>query len=137
VAWLMQRVQASPANAAVELGGHVVLAMVAWLELARWAGLEATISRNMAFGLLGAVWAVQGCALIWHGLVTRQVYRRYAGFALFAIAAGKTIVIDTFELAEVYRIVSWLGSGALLVTAALLYQRYSPLLLKDHEEEGK
>ena len=52
-------------------------------------------------------------------------------------ARQKTIVIDTFELAEVYRIVSWLGSGALLVTAALLYQRYSPLLLKDHEEEGK
>ena len=124
-------------NAAFELIGHAVLAVTAVLELGRWSHHTDLLSDKMAFGIVSAVWAVQACVLIWYGLLTRRRFRRYAGFLLFGLAALKTIVIDSFALAEVYRIVSWLASGILLVTAALLYQRYSAMLLGEEKTEDE
>jgi uncharacterized membrane protein len=128
-------IRESPINAVFEVVGHGLFALLAGLELGRWSNHTDVMSSEMAFGVFSAVLAIQGCVLIWYGLITRCPYRRYAGFVLFGLAAGKTIFIDTFQLEAVYRIVSWLGSGALLVVAALLYQRYAPRLLGAQELE--
>ncbi|HDP34328.1 MAG TPA: DUF2339 domain-containing protein, partial [Candidatus Hydrogenedentes bacterium] len=115
----------------LELAGHAVLALLCFSELIRWGRETTLIDADMALGIVSAVWALHACALIWHGLITRIPARRYAGFALFALTTAKTVLIDVFELAAVYRIVSWLGVGFLLVVAALLYQRYSVLFSAD------
>lgn len=118
----------------LELTAHAALALLAFAEMVRWGRTVSLISVDMAIGMVSALWALHACMLTWHGLVSRQTYRRYAGILLFALAVVKTVFIDAFNLAGVYRIVSWLGVGILLVIAALLYQRYSALLLA---EEGK
>ncbi len=124
-------------NWALELAGHGALALLCFAELIRWGQGSPLISRDMAVGVISAVWALHACALIWHGLASRQRFRRYAGFLLFALATCKTILVDTFNLEAAHRIVSWLGIGMLLVVAALLYQRYSTLFLAENEtEEG-
>jgi len=133
---VVERLRTSPVNAAFELIGHGQLALLAALELNRWSAHTDLLSKEMAFGIISAAWAIQGCVLVWYGLVTCCRYRRYAGFVLFGLATGKTILIDTFHLEAVYRIVSWLGSGALLVAAALLYQQYAPRLMGEKNVEN-
>jgi uncharacterized membrane protein len=118
------------------LAGHGALALLAFLELIRWGRETTVMDTDMAVGIVSAAWALHACILIWYGLVTREHLRRYTGFALFAMAAGKTVFIDVFELDPVYRIISWLGVGMLLVVAALLYQRYSAILLSEEEERN-
>ena len=118
----------------LELAGHIMLAMLSFMELIRWGRETEVITTDMAVGIVSAAWALQACILIWYGLVTRNQLRRYVGFVLFAMAAGKTVFIDVFELDAVYRIVSWLGVGMLLVVAALLYQRYSVILLSEEKK---
>ena len=99
----------------------------------RCVGGEATtlISRDMAIGIVSAVWALHACVLIWHGLVSSYGIPSIRRVLLFAVAVCKTVLVDAFNLAGVYRIISWLGVGILLVVAALLYQRYSAVLLAE------
>lgn len=115
--------------------GHAALALLSFLELVRWGRETEIITTDMAVGIVSAAWALHACILVWYGLVTRQQLRRYVGFVLFAMAAGKTVFIDVFELDAVYRIVSWLGVGMLLVVAALFYQRYSTIILDEHNDK--
>lgn len=118
-------------NQFLELAGHASLALLALAETVRWGMASSLISKDMAIGIVSALWALHACILTWHGLVSRRAYRRYAGILLFALAVVKTVLLDAFNLAGVYRIVSWLGVGILLVIVALLYQRYSALLLAE------
>jgi uncharacterized membrane protein len=123
-------------NQAIEIVAHALLSLTITLELLIHNRQLIAMTEEMAIALVSAVWATHGCLLIWHGLVSRRAYRRYTGFVLFGIAAVKTVFVDTFELAEIHRIFSWLGCGALLVIAALLYQRYSMLFLGVAEESA-
>ena len=118
-------------NQFLELAGHASLALLALAETVRWGMASSLISKDMAIGIVSALWALHACILTWHGLVSRRAYRRYAGILLFTLAIVKTVLLDAFNLAGVYRIVSWLGVGILLVIVALLYQRYSALLLAE------
>jgi len=118
------------------LAGHAALALLSFMELIRWGRETNIMNADMAVGIVSAAWALHACVLIWYGLITREHLRRYTGFVLFAMAAGKTVFIDVFELDAVYRIVSWLGVGMLLVVAALFYQRYSAILLADENDNN-
>lgn len=135
-AWLKDSYDACKVNAFLELAGHASLVLLTFAEMVRWGAATTLISRDMAIGIVSAIWALHACVLIWHGLVSRAVYRRYAGFLLFAVAVSKTVLVDAFNLAGVYRIISWLGVGILLVVAALLYQRYSAILLAEDSENA-
>ncbi len=113
----------------LEGAANAGLAILLALESLRWAGATALIDRDMGNGLISALWAIQGATLTWRGLVRDYPLRRYAGFALFGLAVAKTVVWDTAGLDGVYRIVSFIGSGFLLLVAGYLYQRYSEKLL--------
>lgn len=131
---LLRRVDAGTgAREVLDIAAHGGLMLLTFVEVADWGGSGAQISAEAAMGLISAVWALHACVLVWFGLVTREPYRRYAGFLLFGVAVVKTVVLDTLQLEPVYRIVSWLGSGILLVAAALLYQRYSAVVLRKDE----
>lgn len=149
VAWLKQlpqntatalstagRYRPDSINRFLELAGHASLALLAFAETVRWGMASSLISKDMAIGIVSALWALHACILTWHGLVSRQAYRRYAGILLFALAVIKTVLLDAFNLAGVYRIISWLGVGILLVIVALLYQRYSALLPAEDSESA-
>lgn len=133
-AWLLRRVDAGTGGREVlDVVAHAGLALLTYVEVAGWGGADARISAEAAMGLISAVWALHACVLVWFGLVSREPYRRYTGFLLFGLAVLKTVIADTLQLEPAYRIVSWLGSGVLLVAAALLYQRYSAVVLRKDE----
>ena len=137
MAWLFSRRQNRLPAQVLELAGHVLLAALAALELLRWSHESAALTERMAISLMSAVWAVQALALVFQGLLSRQVFRRAAGMALFGLTVAKVILYDTSMLEQVYRVLSWMACGVLLLVAAYFYQRFSAALSEQdgHEEE--
>lgn len=127
-AWL-RNVGIPYAMSAAAVVGNLFLAVLNACELLRWSDNVAFLSEDMAIGAISAAWAAHALILIWLGLVLRNNARRWLGLALFAIAVAKTLVYDTAELAEVYRIVSCIGSGVLLLPGAYFYKKYSERIL--------
>lgn len=81
--------------------------------------------------LLSVFWSICGAATVAAGLVRRDLILRLAGFALLGIAAVKVAVVDLSQLDSVYRVLSLIALGLLLLLAAYAYQRFRP-----REEEG-
>jgi uncharacterized membrane protein len=138
--WISRRSASAEAGyspTVLELAGHGLFALLAAFELDRWGDHTAWITPRMAFSLTSAVWALQAFGLIWFGLRTQGQARRIAGFVLFGIAVAKVLVLDTSQLEKVYRIVSWLASGALLLAAGYFYHRYIPMLTGQARREDK
>ena len=54
---------------------------------------------------------------------------RYFGLALLAIALGKVVLFDLQGAGRGYRILSFLGLGALLLMTSVVYGKLSPKLL--------
>jgi len=73
--------------------------------------------------LLSALWGVVGlCALV-VGLVRDERRLRLGGLILLAIAVAKVFLFDLTTLESIYRVLSFIALGLLLLSAAFAYQR--------------
>jgi uncharacterized membrane protein len=104
-----------------------------WWHL-RWRGewrhmhdyrMYAQFSYSALFMALGAILL---CAGFWR----RSAFVRWQALLLLAVAIGKVFLVDVSELSQGYRILSFLGLGALLLTISFVYQR-DWLSLRSHE----
>jgi uncharacterized membrane protein len=75
--------------------------------------------------LLSAFWAIAGVAGIVVGLLRGIKPLRLGGLALLLIAAAKVFVYDLSELESIYRALSFIALGLLLLGGAFAYQRIS------------
>ena len=76
--------------------------------------------------LLSAFWAGAGLiALVW-GLLRDERSRRVGGLALLSLALAKVFLYDLAALESIYRVVSFVALGVLLLVAAFAYQRIRP-----------
>ena len=74
---------------------------------------------------LSGLWTVYAAILIVVGIVKQQRWLRLGGLVLLAVPVLKLFLYDAFELDQGYRVVAFIGLGALLVAGGFLYQRYS------------
>ena len=120
----------------IESGGHIALVLLLGEEIVRWSGVWVgeRSGERMGMGVVSAVWALYAAGLIWAGLVTRSPLRRWLGFALFAITTAKVLLVDTERLETAYRIVSFLGTGAFLMIAGYLYNRFAARLAAEEDD---
>jgi hypothetical protein len=81
--------------------------------------------------LLSVFWSLCGAATVAIGLGRRDMTLRLAGFALLGVAVVKVAVVDLSRLDSVYRVLSLIALGLLLLIAAYAYQRF-----RSPEEEG-
>lgn len=81
--------------------------------------------------LLSVFWSICGAATVAVGLARRDLILRLAGFALLGVAVVKVAVVDLSQLESVYRVLSLVALGLLLLVAAYAYQRFRP-----REDEG-
>ncbi len=73
--------------------------------------------------LLSAFWSLTGLAAIVYGLVRAQRAARLAGLALLGLAVAKVFIFDLSQLDSIYRVLSFLALGLLLLAGAFAYQR--------------
>jgi uncharacterized membrane protein len=64
-----------------------------------------------------------GAALLGIGFWRRSAFLRWQALVLLAFSIGKVFVVDMQELSQGYRILSFLGLGALLLAVSFAYQR--------------
>ena len=72
---------------------------------------------------LSVAWALYAVGLVAAGFRRGYAPARYLAIALFGLTILKVLTKDIAELDRVYRMLSVLGLGALLVAASYLYQR--------------
>jgi uncharacterized membrane protein len=64
-----------------------------------------------------------GAILLAAGFARRSAFLRWQALVLLAVSIAKVFLVDVSELAEGYRILSFLGLGALLLGVSFVYQR--------------
>jgi uncharacterized membrane protein len=73
--------------------------------------------------VLSAFWAGLGLVAIVVGLVRDIRELRYGGLVLLGLGVAKLFLYDLAELNEIYRVLSFVAVGLLLLTGAYAYQR--------------
>jgi uncharacterized membrane protein len=115
----------------------MMLLAVGSLEIDRAFTRSAVVMANFANPrLAGQValsifWSLFAIGAVAAGFRIRVAALRYFGLALFAVTLLKVGVIDLQAASTGYRILSFMGLGALLLGTSVLYGKVSPRLLGD------
>jgi uncharacterized membrane protein len=88
---------------------------------AGWTVLEA--NRIVAEFSYSAWFMLFGAILLAVGFGRRSAFLRWQGLVLLAVSVGKVFLVDMSALSQGYRILSFLGLGALLLGVSFVYQR--------------
>jgi uncharacterized membrane protein len=64
-----------------------------------------------------------GAMLLCLGFWRRSAFLRWQALVLLAVTIGKVFLFDMSQLSQGYRILSFLGLGALLLAVSFVYQR--------------
>ena len=140
VAWLYGRVSLEQvperhlARAAAIVAANIVLLATlsveihTFWELRRDVGRFAPSAEFFKQMLLTATWAAYATALTAVGIKRRYIPIRYLAIVVFAITVLKVFIVDFSQLDSVYRIVSSMALGLLLMGASYLYQRQNERL---------
>ncbi|SDT90042.1 Predicted membrane protein [Verrucomicrobium sp. GAS474] len=98
------------AGGALFLGDVADLRQPEWSMTLVWAGIAGTY-----FAL---------------GLLCRERLARWAGLVLLALALGRVLCVDVWELGTLSRILTFLGLGGLLLALGFVYNRYQETFRK-------
>jgi len=110
-----------------------------WWRL-QWKGNASQLMdyRMYAQFTYSAWFMLYGAALLAMGIVRKSILLRWQALVLLAVAIGKVFLVDTSELSQGLRILSFLGLGALLLGVSFIYQRdYLHLKNPPPEEDAK
>ena len=86
---------------------------------------------------LSVLWCVYATALLGIGFRRRARWLRLSGLALFGLTAAKLLAYDLAGLDEIYRILSFLIVGAVLVAASWGYHRAERRLAPAEGRDGR
>ena len=96
----------------------LVGALSLWLFVSRWV-LE------MASGFyLTASWSVLALCLFTVGLFLRERMYRWVGLGVLACSLGRVVLFDVWKLETVYRILSFMALGIVLLVLGFIYSKY-------------
>lgn len=83
-------------------------------------GLERWLAQQLGLSVL---WTLYASGLIAVGLARRSAMLRWQALALFALVVAKVFLYDMSSLDRIYRIVSFLVLGVLLLGVSFVYQK--------------
>jgi uncharacterized membrane protein len=78
------------------------------------------IARDFSFS---AIWILYGAALMVIGFWKRSAFIRWQAMVLLAVTIGKVFLYDSRELQEIYRILSFIALGVMLMAVSYAYHR--------------
>ena len=93
---------------------------------------EAAMARQTAISIY---WGVYAIALLALGFAKRSTAARYAGLVLLTLTLGKVVTVDLAEVRYVYRVLSFVGVGLLLVATSVGYAKLAPRLKGNGSDE--
>jgi uncharacterized membrane protein len=95
-----------------------------WWHL-RWHGQDTYFEQYKIYAQFtySAFFMIFGAVLLALGFARKSAFLRWQALILLAVSIGKVFLVDVSELSQGYRIVSFLGLGALLLGVSFVYQR--------------
>jgi uncharacterized membrane protein len=78
---------------------------------------------------LSGLWAVYSVVLIIIGFITRHAPSRICAIVLFFITIFKVFIFDLSSLESIYRIISFIGLGIILLLVSFLYTRFKDQIM--------
>ena len=88
-----------------------------------WWNTHQTVAACGLRGWITVAWSVTGAAILAAGLVLRERFHRRAGLALLGISVGRAFLVDVWRFDTLYRILSFLVLGMLLILFSYFYNR--------------
>ena len=117
------------ASAAIGVDALILLAVGLeihnyWWSL-RWQGDAALFDQYRMYAQFSysAWFMLFGAILLAAGFWRQSAFLRWQALLLLAVSIGKVFLVDVSALSQGYRIVSFLGLGALLLAVSFVYQR--------------
>jgi len=91
----------------------------------RWLGHESQLADFQMYAQFtySAWFMLYGALLLALGIGRKSALLRWQALVLLAVSIGKVFLVDTSELSQGLRILSFLGLGALLLGVSFVYQR--------------
>jgi uncharacterized membrane protein len=82
---------------------------------------------------LSVIWAVYGGAMLTVGIVRRHRLLRIMALLLLGVTIFKVFIIDLASLEQIYRTISFVVLGLILLAVSFLYQRLRQLIVDTRE----
>ena len=70
-----------------------------------------------------AIWLIYGAGMMAFGFWKREAFVRWQALVLMALTIGKVFTYDSWSLEKVYRILSFIGLGVMLMVVSYVYHR--------------
>jgi len=100
-------------NSAIVIGG-----LSLWLFVSRWV-----LEQASGF-YLTASWSLLALGFFTTGMVLRERIYRWLGLGVLACALGRVIIFDVWKLETIYRILSFMALGVVLLVLGFVYTKY-------------
>lgn len=97
-------------------------------------GLKNNIDKAIQM-TLSVVWTLYAIGLMVAGFILKRSPLRYMSIIIFALTILKVFLFDLANLDAIYRIVSFIVLGGLLVLVSFLYQKYRTRIMAGMERE--
>lgn len=98
------------------------------------ADINSNLAKQMQFGI-SSIWAVYSIILIVIGIIKRYKPVRLFAIVLFGITILKVFLSDLSVLTGVYRVLSFIVLGFILLAVSFLYQKYKDIIIYDLPED--
>jgi uncharacterized membrane protein len=105
---------------ASEVHGTVII--IGGLSL--WRFLTLWIEETASGSYLTAGWSAFALVLFTAGIVLRERMYRWLGLAVLAWTLGQIVIIDVWKLEPVYRVLSFMALGIVLLVLGFIYNKY-------------
>jgi uncharacterized membrane protein len=112
---------------------HLTFARAAGDALARGDAAALETARLKGKLAISVLWTVFSTALLAAGLGLRNRPLFYAAYGLFALTALKVVFVDLATLHTIYRMLSFLALGLLLLAGAYLNLRFRERMMPSEE----
>ena len=107
-----------PLDPAIHNGVILIGGLSLWLFVSRWV-----LEMESGF-YLTASWSVLALALFSAGLGLRERMYRWIGLGILACALGRVVIFDVWKLETIYRILSFMALGTVLLVLGFIYSKY-------------
>lgn len=89
-----------------------------------------TLFNEVSGGMLTLAWSLEGIGLLAAGFALRDRWLRLPGLGLLLLCIGKVFFYDLRNLETMYRILSFIGLGLILLGVSFIYTRFKEQLQK-------
>jgi hypothetical protein len=111
-----------PERYALEPGVHHAVILVGglsiWLFLSRW------VMESTSGFYLTACWSLLALTFFGTGVLLRERMYRWLGLGILGCALGRVVIFDIWKLEALYRVLSLMALGVVLLVLGFIYSRF-------------